>query len=189
MSEQKDRRLDKIAESVANTVAAKWPCYIEAEDLKQELWLFVLGSDSVRNYLQGNDNKACRKALLMKANSIASKQMDAYEKFSGQYVYSTQEVNKALVEATTTVDGLDFDIKADLEYGMKQLLEEHPQYFQEVWEKHFTSVTKDSESEKRQQRRAIAKLTEIMNRKRNYRERERHEGLGTKPKINQERED
>lgn len=198
----------------ARLAASKWNGMFDAEDVEQDLWLWIMESPAIQEYLRAGNPAQVSSALSQKANSICSQEQLAFEHFSGQYVYTPAKVRDlletyygtdvynvsaevmALAEAEmsqTMIENIlggtmSADEKIDLELALSDLVEEHEHYFEALHAQYALDLPVDKRAEQDRRERAIDKLTAIMNRKRSQRENDRTEGPGTKPKntTNQE---
>lgn len=189
----------------ARLASARWNGMTDADDIEQELWLWIMERPGTQRFFKSAETGQIRSALTSRANDICSKSNLAYDHFSGQYTYTPAEVRELL----TTYFGTDVsevsaavmelaeselsetmisnilggvispDEKMDVEQGLQVLEETHPQYYFVLMEAYRAGIEPEHRTTKT---RAVDKLTTIMNRKRSQRETDRHEGLGTKPK-------
>ena len=209
---------DKIHEEVglvSSRVAQKWQDTADADEIEQELWLWILERPGTQQFFRTAQPAQIYSALQSRAMNISSKARTAYEHFSGQYVYTPAEVRDlldtywstdvynvssevlAMAEeniSSTMIENIlggtiSAEEKVDLELALSDLEEEHSDYYEEIRSYYYEEIpNKDGASHKRKER-AVDKLTTIMNRKRSQRETDRVEGLGTKPKNTTIQED
>lgn len=209
---------EKIHEEVglvSSRVAQKWQDTADADEIEQELWLWILERPGTQQFFRTAQPAQIYSALQSRAMNISSKARTAYEHFSGQYVYTPAEVRDLLdTYWSTDVHNVSSEVlamaeenisstmienilggtisaeeKVDLELALSDLEEEHSDYYEEIRSYYYEEIpNKDGASHKRKER-AVDKLTTIMNRKRSQRETDRVEGLGTKPKNTTIQED
>lgn len=157
----------------------RWNNLLPAEDIEQEIWLFLMENPSAQRYLLEGNKAEIAKALITRADIICSKERLSYDHFTGNFHYTTEEVRDLLDELTTERVELDPGL-VDLDLAMADLEDEDSAYYFILHEAYVAGVEPKYSIEKT---RAVDKLTTIMNRKRSQREMDRTEGLGTKPKI------
>lgn len=173
-------RLTPFIESVSNTVARQWNGVIEAEDLKQDLWLFIFENKSAQNYFRmTKDPKKVRAALNRRAQSIASKERLDYDRFHGQWFYTVKEVKVLL---RTLVEGSDVSSVElmDLSEALDGLIDS----YRNTVIAYARGETKGGNNQQRLAvRNAFKTLVARMNTARNVRVNNayRPEGLGTRP--------
>lgn len=183
-----DELYDKVGDlvkQVAKETHLRWAKILPADDIEQELWLYILESPSVQEFLLKNENQRVKGPLTKKANSICSKERVDYDHFTGNYYYNTPEVSM-LLEGKVSGKTIPSDMSADLDLGLDALLEEHPQYFETIHDVYWERLDYSDNARSKRKSRALTKLAELMNRKRSQREMDRTEGPGTKTKITEE---
>ena len=163
----------------ARRAQARWNNLLPADDIEQELWMFLMENSSAQRYLLEANQAEIAKALITRADIICSKERLSYDHFTGNFHYTTEEVRDLLEDYTQDRVELDPSM-VDLDLAMADLEEEDSQYFFILHEAYVAGV---EPSHRQYKTRAVDKLTTIMNRKRSQRELDRHEGPGTKPKI------
>lgn len=178
---------EKLVDAVqreAKLAEQRWNYIIEADDIEQEIWLWMIERPGVQRQLQ-NANPAEIAAVLKKsADQICSKERLDLDHFSGNYHYTPGEVRGLLEEIGAEYDVHEADDKIDLQLGLDDLLQYHPEYFDLIERAYYKGESfHRGSSDERRSFYAVDKLTEIMNRKRGQRERDRTEGLGTRPSI------
>lgn len=172
----------KIKDKVRNAAASaskRWNGLLDADDIEQELWLFIAETPSAQVYLSDSGNNQVRRALRQRADVICSKERIDYDKFSGNWHYSPAEVRTLLKDVFAEQD-IPSEEFIDLQTGMEQLRDKHPEYHETVIRVFFQE---DRDVPAMKKSRAVDKLTALMNRTRTTRAVERTEGPGTKPKI------
>lgn len=178
---------EKLVDAVqreARLAERRWNNIIEADDIEQEIWLWMIERPGVQRQLQ-NTNPAETAVVLKKAaDQICSKERLDLDHFSGNYHYTPGEVRGLLEEIGAEYDVDSADEKVDLQLGLDDLLRYHPEYFDLIERAYYKGEHfSRGSSDERRSFYAVDKLTEIMNRKRGQRERDRTEGLGTRPNI------
>lgn len=178
---------DQIHESVANEAryaSNRWNGLLEADDIEQMLWEWLLESPSAQNYLRTANAAQTKKALSLKADFLCSQERIDYDRFTGNFNYTPADVRRILDRVSGFAEPTEFDDeKLDLEMGMEHLLEAHPQYHEVIVKRFFLDEQLEGHAEYMRSERAVDKLASLMNRKRSEREANRTEGPGTKPKI------
>lgn len=176
---------EKLVDAVqreARLAERRWNKIIEADDIEQELWLFLLENKSSQRFLETAEPAQVAAALKTRADTICSKERLDLDHFSGNYHYTPGEVRDLLDDLGAEYDVHEADEKIDLQLGLDDLLQYHPEHFETLERVYHQGEEFSSTSAERMQKsRAVDKLTEIMNRKRGQRERDRTEGPGTKP--------
>lgn len=97
--ENEDDHLRKILPAIkraANTVAYRWPGAVTADEMVQSLCVHFLERKGSLAKLAGMVSGERDASLNRVGHQIASAARDEYEQFSGQYVYSVDEVRKML---------------------------------------------------------------------------------------------
>ena len=171
--------INKQVAREARRAQARWNNLLPADDIEQEIWLFLMENPSAQRYLLEGNQAEIAKALMTRADIICSRERLSYDHFTGNFHYSTEEVRDLLEDLTQ--DRVDLDASmVDLDLAMADLEEENPNYYFVLHEAYAAGIEPEDTKSKT---RAVDKLTTIMNRKRSQRELDRHEGPGTKPKI------
>lgn len=206
------KRISGAVVREARLASARWNNMTEADDIEQDLWLWIMESPSIQKYLGSANDKQLKSALGQKADSICAQGNLDYDHFSGQYTYTPAEVRELLA----TYFGSDVsqisaevmalaeeelsqamisnilggyitpDEKIDIELALAVLEESHPKYYILLTEVYAAGIEPEDRKVKT---RAVDKLTTIMNRKRSQRVSYRHEGPGTKPKVTTNQEE
>lgn len=146
---------------------------LEADEVEQELWKFILERPSAQEYLI-NGNKAQRhKALTMQANHICSQERIDYERFSGNWRYSSREAKSLMLRVYGPSSGdykVSVEEKMDLDVALERMAVSNEKYYK-VLEDFFVHGTYERklEKDKRRLQRAIETLAQTMNTSRNIR--------------------
>ena len=198
--------INKQVAREARLAAGKWNGMVDAGDIEQELWLWIMERPATYKYLLGAEPAQIASALSSRAHDICSKERISYEHFSGQFNYNPAEVRDLLdtywgsdvhsispevmamaeAELSPTMiqnilgGSISYDEKVDIEQALAVLEDTQPNYYFVLHEAYSAGIEPDHAQTKT---RAVDKLTTIMNHKRSQRELDRHEGPGTKPKI------
>lgn len=182
--------LETAVKREARLAESRWNNLLSADDIEQEIWLWLLERPGVQNQLK-NANPAELSAVFKKsADQICSKERLDYDHFTGNYHYTPEEVRGLLDTLGEEYDVHSADEKVDLQLGLEDLAQYQPDYFQLISQVYLEGMRFErGSSNERKSFYAVDKLTELMNRKRGQRERDRTEGLGTKPKISSISED
>lgn len=178
---------EKLTEAVvreARLAERRWNKIIDHEDIEQEIWLFLLENKSSQRFLETAEPAQVASALKIRADTICAKERLDLDHFSGNFHYTPGEVRDLLEELGAEYDVHEADEKIDLQLGLDDLLQYHPEHFEMIERVYYLGETIENADPRRKAKdRAVDKLTELMNRKRGQRERDRTEGLGTKPSI------
>ncbi|WP_298075383.1 hypothetical protein [uncultured Corynebacterium sp.] len=166
--------------SVARQAAYRWNGLVDAEDVEQDLWLFIMTSPSVSEYMDRSSDGEIRSALRKKADSICSQERDSYDHFTGNFHYSTRDVADILARVADCL-GVTEAERMDLQLGMEELEAEYPNQFENVKKYFYAGAESRDRVDRVRKSRCLEKLTTTMNRKRSQRDLDRAEGLGTRP--------
>lgn len=164
-------KVDKAARSVAGQSQYDW------EDVSQDMWVWFLENPvQYERYLELGDPFQYLKKV---AKQAVYKSNNAYEHFSGNYMYTPPEVRGLLSEYLLDVDLASLSEHVDLVEGMLLLRESNPSYFKLIVDKwvHGLSPTHSAN-----QTRAVDKLTVLMNRV-NKAARYSYEGVGVRKVV------
>ena len=176
---------DKVhpqVKKVARLTEQRWNKMLDADDIEQELWLFIMESPSVQEYLRTRSDGEIVNALKIQADNICSKERLDYEHFTGNFLYNPADVRDLLGRMTQEEQVLD-DERIDFEIALEDLRTEYPHYYDSIYSEFYMGYPHEDDAERKRRNRAIDKLADLMNRKRSHREAERTEGPGTRPKI------
>lgn len=175
------RQHEAAVKREARSAESRWNKIIEADDIEQEIWLWLMERPGAQEYLSKGEPAQIASALQIRADTICSKNRLDYDHFTGNFHYTTNEVRKLLEKMFIeehTIRTIDEDI--DISMAMEDLEEESPQHFSVLYMKYAFGVEPDHTQKTV---RAVDALTTLMNRKRSQRDLERIEGLGTSPTI------
>lgn len=183
--------LEAAVKREARLAESRWNNLISADDIEQEIWLFILENPSSQRFLSTAEPAQVASALRSRADVICSKERIDYDHFTGNFHYTPKEVRELLDTLGEEYDVHSADEKVDLQLGLEELDQYHPEHSNTIEVVYGTPNGYDSKdvSARKRKQEAVDKLTELMNRKRGQRERDRTEGLGTKPKISSISED
>lgn len=157
--------LKPAVEKVARQAERRWNEFMPADDIEQELWLFIMTSQSVIDYLLQNNEALRVRALKRKADSICSNERMDYDHFTGNYSYVPKDVRRILENLTQERRNLDEE-QFDLDEGLKVLKRKYPKYHEAVINQFWYGYpVGNNESEKKLRQRAVDKLADLMNRK------------------------
>lgn len=177
--------LKQAVRKAAQQAETRWNKLLDADDIEQELWVFILESKSVQAALTGLSDKDKVARLKKKADSICSREKLDYERFTGNFLYTPADVRRILSRLSGDERILD-DEAIDFGIGFEALEEEHFHYYEAVREFYFFGREVKNKSDEDLKRRSVDKLAELMNRKRSKREADRTEGPGTKNQEDEE---
>lgn len=105
------------------SVQFQWPDVIEADDLEQELFMWVIQSPSVQAKLESGDAKSRHGLLVRQGHRIASEARKRNLRFAAEFEYSIDDVKAILSGKDRRHEALD-----DLTEAMNSLRETTPQY-------------------------------------------------------------
>lgn len=177
--------LKDAVRKAAQQAETRWNKLLDADDIEQELWMFIVERPATQNYLRGKSSKEQLKALRKTADSICSKEKLDYERFTGNFLYTPADVRRILSRLAGDERILD-DEAIDFGIGFEALEDEHFHYYEAVRDFYFLGRSVENKSDENLKRRCVDKLAELMNRKRSQREADRTEGLGTKHQEDEE---
>jgi hypothetical protein len=168
----------------AKTVAMQWPGVVEADDMEQDIYLHLLESPgSVEKLLTEFTDKNRLNALIAIGHKIASKERVDYERFSGNFRYSVNEVKGLLQKQTFKEANLGrTSTSADLLAGMETLRKSSPQYAEMIQRRYVKGETFGPSAEAMQLSRAVEALTTEMNRSFSKQDRD-HQGPGNRKMV------
>lgn len=182
----KEALYEKIKTSVTKEAKAaeyRWHAILDADDVEQGLWLFIVESPAIQAYLSEAEPGQVKKALKTKADAVCSKERLDYDRFSGNWHYTNFEtrelLNKWGEELLPDEESLAPE-QQDFTEALKILRDSNPNHYEVLEDKFVAGSQARSGAEKMAVSRAIDKLTEIMNMSRSEQVAKRHEGLGTK---------
>lgn len=108
--------LTPLVERAASATAAKWPSYVSAEDLAQEVWLWAYANqNSVESALKADGQARIYSTMLKVASSAASvedQQASGYTK-EDTYVYSVGIIETLLESVFDYTDWQSFGFRGD----------------------------------------------------------------------------
>ncbi|WP_339016815.1 hypothetical protein R3O64_09795 [Corynebacterium hesseae] len=185
MQEEAVIGLKDAVRKAAQQAETRWNKLLDADDIEQELWMFIVERPATQNYLRGKSSKEQLKALRKTADSICSKEKLDYERFTGNFLYTPADVRRILSRLAGDERILD-DEAIDFGIGFEALEDEHFHYYEAVRDFYFLGRSVENKSDENLKRRCVDKLAELMNRKRSQREADRTEGLGTKHQEDEE---
>lgn len=178
--------LETAVKREARLAESRWNNLISADDIEQEIWLFILETPSSQRFLSTAEPAQVASALRTRADVICSRERIDYDHFTGNFHYTPKEVRELLDTLGEEYDVHTADEKVDLQLGLEELGQYHEKHYDVIHQVYLLGIEPEDHNLKP---RAVDKLTELMNRKRGQRERDRTEGLGTKPKISSISED
>ncbi|GAB4588693.1 hypothetical protein [Nocardia sp. IFM 10818] len=167
--------LKKLIDRAAGAVEREWPGVIDAEDLAQELWVWILERPSVQKKFAESNDYLIYRLLTRHGNAIASEAASNRHRFAGTVFYGSEEVRQALKG-----NALSHDLIDDLEPAMETLKATNPRYA-DALRRRFGEREKGVD--KHDVYRAVLALTEEMNRVARARRAEHEEGPGTRPVL------
>lgn len=193
--------LQRDIERAARHIQLEWPEVVDSwEDMASDI-MALLVKDNQGIKIQQLDPKAKRKTLHMIGQQIASSMRDDYEHFTGNYLYSTNEVRSILgsgilKELTETVElpGTDRDWAVGDKKSVTRLehvdvlnafnqLEGH---HRGILIRRFNQGEQLDNVDRKDLTRAVDRLTDILNRTRR-RQASQHNGPGSRKAISNSR--
>lgn len=175
-------KVHPLVKKVARSTENRWNKMLDADDIEQDLWLFIMERPSVQEYLRTRSDGEIVNALKIQADNICSKERLDYEHFTGNFLYNPADVRDLLGRMTQEERVLD-DERIDFEIALEALRKEYEHYYDSIYSHYYMGYEYEDRAEKERTYRAIDKLADLMNRKRSQRSAERTEGPGTRPKI------
>ena len=201
-------RLKVEVEKAAKTVAFKWPNVVSADDMEQELYLFLLERPNViEKLLTEFDDKNRLNAIVQIGHQIASKEREDYEVFSGNFRYSVDEVrgileDRALHDEDPSLGsnwsiaedfiskGGEFEdavlnkssSEMDLRRGFGRLLKQNPKYADIIRRRYLDSESFEEAVDRMRLMRALTALTTEMNRSFKQQQKD-HDGPGSRKPV------
>lgn len=172
-------RINKTVTKEAQKAERRWNNFVDADDIEQELWMFIMTRPSVQEYLIGADILLAARALATQADSICSKERLAYDRFTGNWTYNPMEVRELLQKYLKNVNELPTEEKCDLEKALEYMKSNHPRYFSVLQKYHWVGEPFRTGAEKERLSQAHRTLADVMNAKRSTLVNQRTEGLGT----------
>lgn len=159
--------LVKPIKKAAKIVASQWPGVIEADDVEQEIWLYLVESPgSAQKALEATEPKAQARFLTRIGHQRASKARAAYDYFRGAYKYSVKDVKDLLTSGGLSADNQD-RVKVeytDLHEAFRTLKERNESYASAIALRYLLSEPVASKQRENTLRRGIEVLTNEMNR-------------------------
>ena len=191
--------------TAARTTAREWADVIDAEDAEQEIWLLLLSrSDDLPQQIAALEKPARVSYLIEVGHQIGQQYRDDYELFSGNYVYSVEQVRKMLkndalagvedesgtplwelpeteIKRLQRTDSMTVTERIDLFLGMRQLAKRNAAYADYIKCRYLDGDWSHIHPEKMS--RAIEALAKEMNRIHIARKAEYTEGPGTRKAL------
>lgn len=121
------RKVQKLIARATSAVVREWPGVIDVADLGQELWLWILTSESVQVKIATSDDYLSYRLLVKHGHKIASAEAEKNVRFASNVQYSTEDVRKALEGESLWAELLD-----DLTAAMSVIRDKHPQYAEAI---------------------------------------------------------
>ena len=172
-------KLCDLVKKAAESAERRWGGVLQADDIEQELWLFILESPRVQEYLTTSNPRAVMSALKRKSDSLCSKEQLDYGHFTGNFIYTPQYV-KDLLKMKEEGKELEVEEEIDLGIALKYLARKNKTYHQYVHNYYFLGVRTPGDTQRRGRARAIEKLADIMNWTHRDRVKNHYDGPGTK---------
>lgn len=159
--------LVKPVKKAAKIVASQWPGVIDADDVEQEIWLYLVESPaSAQKALEATEPKAQARFLTRIGHQRASRARTSYDYFRGAYKYSVKDVKSLLVTGALSSDNQD-GVKVeytDLHIGFRALKERNEGQAESLARRYLLGGSMETGAEKMMLSRAVVALTDEMNR-------------------------
>lgn len=166
-------------EKVAKSTAYKWTD-LDWEDIRQDMWVWMLGNPNEYNKLMEDDWDTRDKKLRRIGSQVAVAEVHGYEQYSGQYIYGTDEVRGLLrAGAVLKSDAGTLTERMDLSLAMMELKDSNISYFNIIVDK-YVHESELTDSQQKTLLRGVNKLTLLMNQIHNIREYTYHSGPGAR---------
>lgn len=178
-------RAEPLVKKAARSAENRWNRMLDADDIEQELWLFVMESPSVQNYIRTQSDGEIVNALNIQADNVCAKERVDYDHFTGNFIYSPMDV-RDIIAKICEGEEVAWDENVDLEIAMEEMRDYYPDAYVNLDRYFFQEEYAETGAEKMRKSRALEKATELMNRKRSQREADRTQGPGTRPAITKE---
>ncbi|NQE88088.1 hypothetical protein [Nocardia terpenica] len=143
----------------AASVVIQWPDVIEADDLEQELWIWITESPSVRAKLVNGTMRDRHNLLVRKGHSVASATRKSNLRFAAEFHYSVDDAKAILGGDERGADSLD-----DLTEAMDQLRGRNPEQAEVIRRKYGEGEVLGTDAARKMLQRALVSLTDEMNR-------------------------
>jgi hypothetical protein len=152
----------------ARTVARKWPQVTSQEDMTQSIFMHFLERTGSTLKLADMVPGERAASLIKIGHQVASQEREKYDRFSGQFTYSVDEVRTALDDGGLT-KGADVIrvVHIDVQKAMEYLESKTPGYATALVRKYVDEESPSNKSEENLLYRAVETLTSRMNRNRN----------------------
>jgi hypothetical protein len=176
--------LSKEVCKAAKSVAFEWPGVLEADDLEQEIYLYLIERpNDIEKLLNDFDDKQRLNAIKRIGHRIAAGERADYEVFSGNFKYSVDDVKRKLKwasnnGATASIRNLSMD--NDLVNGMERLAEAHKPHVAAIRSRYFEGVIPTEGKDKTLLSEALTALTTQMNRSHKQQFVDNPDGPGTR---------
>lgn len=184
LTKEETKQLDEMIRAAARRVAAQWPTVVEWDDLRQDIWVHLLERPGALNRIFEEQDDKVRQAFLIKVgHQIASEEQIAYERFSGNSLYSVMQVRGLLERKVWKFrDKVSAD-KMDLMGALKLLAKKNSGHYAEIVNRFEHDIFPQGGADKMRLQRAVESLTELMNRLGQERRKRHTEGPGTRKVI------
>lgn len=177
------QQLHDLIDKAATRVARQWPHVVDAHDVAQDMWLALLEAPGMLGRVFEEDERARQGFLVRLGNQAASRQQEAYDRFSGNYLYSGMEVRRLLEAGALESEPGAFDAAAmDLQEALTLLWDERSAYAEMITDRYSEggNVPPRHSAERKQLNRAVDTLTARMNRLAREKAKRRDGGPGSR---------
>lgn len=178
ISEEFYAHVDKVAKSTSY----KWTD-LDWEDIRQDMWVYLLERPGEYGRMVEDSWDDCDKKLRRIGSQVAVATLNAYELYSGQYVYGRDEV-RGLLEEGVPFNNEDIGTvteRTDLTLALLDLKETNPAQFELITNRYFKGWYDSSiSSVKMMMQRGLDNLTLKMNQVHNAREYTYESGPGAR---------
>jgi len=159
--------LVRPVKTAAKIVASQWPGVIEADDVEQEIWIYLVESPgSALKALEANTPKARARFLTRIGHQRASKARAAYDYFRGAYKYSVKEVKDLLASGGLSSDNQD-RVRVeytDLHEAFRALQDRNEGQAAALTRRYLLTESMETNADQKVLQRAVESLTDEMNR-------------------------
>lgn len=182
MSNELYELLSEQVKEAASRASYKWHGLLDADDIEQELWVEILESPATARDLRKADRELVLDLLSHKADRICIKERDSYERFSGQFRYSVNEVKTIATEILTKPGPVTEEV-IDFMDALERLIVSNPDQAEVFLVRYADEQYPSTSAGRKMLTLARTKMTDYMNRNRRERSAKVTDGPCTKPKI------
>ncbi|WP_144311929.1 RNA polymerase sigma factor [Actinopolyspora erythraea] len=190
-----EHEIEGYVDKAANAVAFEWPGVVDAEDLRQDIWVRLLESPKWQENVRDADPALKVDILKRLATQIASDCANDYERFSGNAFYGTNHVRYLLESGVLTIDRDELSTTSetltefiDTHDAYAALQSRSPQYSEIIWQCFvLKTFDKNTSTARSQLSRAVRAMTDLMNQANRRRVAEYEHGPGSRAVVSNEK--